>query len=383
MKQKVMLVADELRTLQAGTEGQMLVLHQGLQAAGWHSELAVLRGAESVRAAWPGPVRELGITRMTSPVAWWRAWRFARRLRREGFALVHVYFNDAAVLLPPFLRLAGLKVVVSRRDMGFWYTAGTLRALRLVRRFVDRVVANSQAVADSVAVAEGYDSGKITVIYNGVWPVSTDDADPGARPAKPVIGLVANIRPVKRIEDAVAAFARVATNHPAAVLEIVGGGDATALIAQADMLGVGDRVHFAGRVTDVQSRLRQYAFCVLTSESEGLSNAIIEYSLAGRAVICSDTGGNPELVVHGETGLLYPMGDVEALATGMDRLLSDPGLCEQMGRAGRRRSAKLFAPAAMIAAHESLYRQLLGAHSSGGVIAGAKSVGQVKEHPWV
>jgi L-malate glycosyltransferase len=383
MKQKVMLVADELRTLQAGTEGQMLVLHQGLQAAGWHSELAVLRGAESVRAAWPGPVRELGITRMTSPLAWWRAWRFARRLRREGFALVHVYFNDAAVLLPPFLRLAGLKVVVSRRDMGFWYTAGTLRALRLVRRFVDRVVANSQAVADSVAVAEGYDSGKITVIYNGVWPVSTDDADPGARPAKPVIGLVANIRPVKRIEDAVAAFARVATNHPAAVLEIVGGGDATALIAQADMLGVGDRVHFAGRVTDVQSRLRQYAFCVLTSESEGLSNAIIEYSLAGRAVICSDTGGNPELVVHGETGLLYPMGDVEALATDMDRLLSDPGLCEQMGRAGRRRSAKLFAPAAMIAAHESLYRQLLGAHSSGGVIAGAKSVGQVKEHPWV
>jgi L-malate glycosyltransferase len=383
MKQKVMLVADELRTLQAGTEGQMLVLHQGLQAAGWHSELAVLRGAESVRAAWPGPVRELGITRMTSPVAWWRAWRFARRLRHEGFALVHVYFNDAAVLLPPFLRLAGLKVVVSRRDMGFWYTAGTLRALRLVRRFVDRVVANSQAVADSVAVAEGYDSGRITVIYNGVWPVSTDDADPDARPAKPGIGLVANIRPVKRIEDAVAAFARVATNHPAAVLEIVGGGDATALIAQADMLGVGDRVHFAGRVTDVQSRLRQYAFCVLTSESEGLSNAIIEYSLAGRAVICSDTGGNPELVVHGETGLLYPMGDVEALATDMDRLLSDPGLCEQMGRAGRRRSAKLFAPAAMIAAHESLYRQLLGAHSSGGVIAGAKSVGQVKEHPWV
>ena len=382
MKQKVMLIADELRTLQAGTEGQMLVLHKGLQAAGWHSELAVLRGADNVRPTWPGPVREIGITRMASPVAWWRAWRFGRRLRREGYALAHVYFNDAAVLLPPFLRLAGLKVVVSRRDMGFWYTTGTLRALRIVRGFVDRVVANSLAVADSVAVAEGYDSRNITVIYNGVWPVSIGDAYPVARPAKPVIGLVANIRPVKRIEDAVAAFARIASNHPAAVLEVVGGGDPTALEAEADKLGVGDRVHFAGRVTDVRSRLQQYAFCVLTSESEGLSNAIIEYSLAGRAVICSETGGNPELVVHGETGLLYPMGDVEALAMEMDKLLSDPELCEQMGRAGRRRSTELFAPASMISAHEALYRELLEHRSSDGVVSGANSADQVKDHPW-
>ena len=361
----------------------MLVLHQGLQAAGWHTELAVLRRADSVRPAWPGPVRELGISRMASPVAWWRAWHFARRLRREGYTLAHVYFNDAAVLLPPFLRLAGLKVVVSRRDMGFWYTTGTLGALRLVRRFVDRVVANSQAVADSVALVEGYDAEKITVIYNGVWPACAGDADPVAVPAKPVIGLVANIRAVKRIEDAVAAFARIAKNHPAAVLEIVGGGDATALMAQAEMLGVGDRVRFAGRVTDVQSRLQQYVFCVLTSESEGLSNAIIEYALAGRAVICSETGGNPELVVHGETGLLYPVRDVEALAMHMDRLLSDPALCEQMGEAGRRRSKRLFAPAGMISAHEALYRELLECHSSDGMISRAKSPGQVKEHPWV
>jgi glycosyltransferase involved in cell wall biosynthesis len=383
MKKKVMLVADELRTLNAGTEGQMLVLHQGLQAAGWHSELTVLRNAESVRSGWPGPVRELGITRMASPVAWWRAWRFARRLGREGYALAHVYFNDAAVILPPFLHLAGLKVVVSRRDMGFWYTTGTLRALRIVRRFVDRVVANSRAVADSVAVAEGYAPEKITVIYNGIWPTAAGDADADASPARPVIGLVANIRPVKRIEDAVAAFARIAKNHPAVVLEIVGGGDATELKAQAETLGVGDRVHFSGRVTDVRPRLQRYAFCVLTSESEGLSNAIIEYSLAGRAVICSDTGGNPEVVVHGETGLLYPMGDVDALAMQMDRLLSDPGSCERMGAAGLRRSTKLFAPTAMISAHEAMYRQLLESHSSDGAISGAKPAGQVKEHPRV
>lgn len=383
MKQKVMLIADELRTLHAGTESQLLALHEGLQAAGWHSELTVLRGADSVRSAWPGPVRELGITRMASPVAWWRAWRFARRLRREGFALAHIFFNDAAILLPPFLRLAGLKVVVSRRDMGFWYTPGTLRALRRVRRFVDRVVANSRAVAGSVAAAEGYGADKITVIYNGVSPAPAGDTYPDVSAETPVIGLVANIRPVKRIEDAVTAFARIVGKHPTAVLEIVGDGDSAPLRALADTLGIGDRARFAGRVSDVQLRLRQYALCLLTSESEGLSNAVIEYMLAGRAVICSNTGGNPELIEQGMSGLLYPVGDQETLAQHMDTLLSNPQLRHRMGETGKRRAEASFTPAAMIAAHEDLYRTLLTDRLATDVADPGKPRKRLKGQPWV
>jgi L-malate glycosyltransferase len=157
---RVMLVADELRTLHAGTESQMLALHNGLKQAGWGVELTVLRGADRIRDAWPGTLHELGITRMASPVSWWRAWRFGRRLRRDGFGVAHLFFNDASMLLPPFLALAGVRVIVARRDMGFWYTPGSLRVLRFVRRFVDRVVANSQAVAMSTAKAEGYDPAK-------------------------------------------------------------------------------------------------------------------------------------------------------------------------------------------------------------------------------
>jgi glycosyltransferase involved in cell wall biosynthesis len=362
MKQKVMLIADELRTLQAGTEGQMLVLHRGLQAAGWHSELAVLRGAESVRGAWPGPVREIGISRMASPVAWWRAWQFARRLRREGFALVHIFFNDAAMLLPPFLATAGIRVIVARRDMGFWYTSMKLRALRLARRFVHQVTANSRAVAKEVASREGYREQAIAVIYNGVAPGPAPTEHPaGDRLA---IGIVANIRPVKRLGDAIQAFARIASRHTDVDLEIVGGGDYAELAALADSLGVSQRVHFVGARQDVRERLSRYAVCVLTSASEGLSNAIIEYQLAGRAVVCTDTGGNPELVEHGRTGMLYPVGDIDTLAGHLDRLLGDNRLRASMGAAGRQRAEAIFAPSVMIRRHESLYRAVISGHEN-------------------
>lgn len=354
-----MLVADELRHLQAGTESQMLLLHEGLTAAGWHSELTVLRRSESVREQWPGPVRDLNIFRILSFGAFWRAWRFARRLRQEGFSVAHIYFNDAAVLLPFFLRLSGLKVVVSRRDMGFWYTPRTLLALRFVRRFVDSVVANCKAVACNVAREERFDSEQIRVIYNGVSCPHYGEVGKAALQQEPVIGVVANIRPIKRLEDAIAAFARISDKHGGAILEIVGGGDSGPLQAQAAELGIVNRIRFVGRVTDIRSRLHRYAVCILTSESEGLSNALIEYMLSGCAIVCSDTGGNSELVVDGASGFLYPVGDTVTLARKIDQLLSDSRLREAMGEAARMRAESMTQLSAMVDGHTTLYTRLL------------------------
>lgn len=354
---RVALVADQLQHLNAGTEGQLHALFLGLRKVEWEPRLFVLRGAESIRAVWPGPVEEVGIVRMASPRSWWRAWQFARSLRRNGYRLAHLFFNDTSVLLPPFLRLAGVRVVVSRRDMGFWYTRGTLRILRLAGRCVDRVIANSLAVKANVVAAEGIDSRRVDVIYNGV---EFEAAGPDALPEMPVIGLVANIRPVKRIGDAIAALARISDRHPSAMLEVVGRGNTEGLRSQAEALGVADRVRFVGQVENPRTRLVNYMVCLLTSESEGLSNAVIEYLLAGRPVICSDAGGNPELVQHGETGLLFPVGDVEQLAALLDRLLTDEALRLRYGEAGRARAGRLFGPGLMVQRHLQVYRAVLG-----------------------
>jgi len=359
-----MLIADQLKHVQAGTESQMLMLFNGLRSAGWQVELTVLRGADTIRRIWPAPVRELRVDRMSSPASWWRALRFALQTRRSGFRVVHIFLNDAAILLPPFLAMAGITVIVARRDMGFWYTAAKLRALRITRRFVSKVVANSHAVAASVVAHEGYSPSSIAVIYNGVEAGDFHKSPNGVNSESLRIGLVANIRPVKRIDDAVAGLGRVASKYPDVVLEIVGDGDATALEEQAARLELSDRVRFVGRQTDIQSRLSRYSICLLTSESEGLSNAIIEYLMAERAVICTDAGGNSEIVEHGRTGLLFPVGDVDMLATHLDTLLGDAALRKQIGEAGRKRAEELFASAKMIEKHELLYRDILQAGSS-------------------
>jgi glycosyltransferase involved in cell wall biosynthesis len=176
----------------------------------------------------------------------------------------------------------------------------------------------------------------------------------------PVVGLVANIRPVKRIDDAVRAFAKIAGRHPSATLRIVGGGDASGVQALAGELGVADRVVCTGRVSDPGAEIARFSIGLLTSDSEGFSNAVMEYMQAGKPVVCTDTGGNPELVEEGECGYLCAVGDSDAMAARLDALLADAGLRERMGAAARRRVRTLCDRSSMIEAHIGLYGALSG-----------------------
>jgi glycosyltransferase involved in cell wall biosynthesis len=98
--------------------------------------------------------------------------------------------------------------------------------------------------------------------------------------------------------------------------------------------------------------------CVLCSETEGLSNVIIEYMLAGKPVICTDVGGNAELVLPGKTGELVACNSVEGFGTAIASLLDDPARAASYGREGRLRTSELFTASAMIGHHTSLYREL-------------------------
>ncbi len=367
-----MLVADQLAHLEAGTEGQVRTLHDGLAKIGWRVELAVLRNSIAIEDRWEGPVRELGIRSLANPLSWWRAMRFASQVRKERFDVVHIFFNDASIILPPILRMWGLKVIVSRRDMGIWYTRWNLPVLRLVRFFVSCVVANSHAVGRLVSAKEGYSDSTVRVIYNGIDLVENEPLPQPSETAAPVIGLVANIRPVKRISDAIAAMKQVTNSHPTAVLEVLGGGDAAPLARQAVDLEIENHVKFAGRVADISSRIANYTICILTSESEGLSNALVEYQAAGRPIVCSDTGGNPEIVEHGESGFLYPVGDSDTLARHLSRLLSDPELRTHLASNARNNCERRFSIEDMLSKYMRLYHEVAGnSFLSSGSVRGA------------
>jgi glycosyltransferase involved in cell wall biosynthesis len=242
---------------------------------------------------------------------------------------------------------------------------------------VDWIVANCKAVREVVCQAEHYDPSHVQVIYNGLArrPLELDRAATrhslGIEAQAQVIVVVANLRPLKRIDDAIRALSLVRQRHPATVLVIVGedrpyeGGPSLRadLECLADSLVVRDAVRFVGPLADPMPAIVSADVCLLVSETEGLSNSIIEYMAAARPVVCTNVGGNAELVVEGETGHLATVGDIEQLAASIVQLLHNRQQAQAFGKEGQRRALELFSPATMVAQHMELYSGLARGHA--------------------
>jgi glycosyltransferase involved in cell wall biosynthesis len=141
---------------------------------------------------------------------------------------------------------------------------------------------------------------------------------------------------------------------------IVGEGPERArLEAQAAHLGLAEQVHFVGHQQDVRPWLAAFDVCVLSSDWEGMSNAILEAMAAGLPVVATAVGGTPEVVVDGVTGFLVPPRDPQALADAILRLLRDPDLRRRMGEAGRAHVTEHFSVEQMVHKRERLYEELL------------------------
>jgi glycosyltransferase involved in cell wall biosynthesis len=193
--------------------------------------------------------------------------------------------------------------------------------------------------------SEWVPSRKITVIYNGYAPdtehsIAQRDAQgiDSLSDHVPVVGIVANLRPIKRIDVLVRAFATLKVSHPAARLVIVGDYSSPqarstrdSLEVLADRLEISDRIIFTGRVADPSRYVRRFSIAVLCSESEGFSNSLVEYMRYRRAIVCTDTGGNSEIIQDGHNGFLVPVGDASILAERLAQLLSDTALAQRFG----------------------------------------------------
>jgi len=372
---RLLFILDNFPDPGAGTEGQFWLLLQGLDRSRVEPAVVLLRPSVFLqRELGDIPLRVLNVHRLRSFAGLWRIAATAWWARRSGFEIAHIFFNDSAMVFPPLLKLAGIKVIVSRRDLGFWYTKTNLRVLRIAAKFVDRVVANCEAVRQVVIDREGYPPERVQVIYNGTRqpilpPAKVQRQDYGVPEAVPLIVLVANLRPLKRVGDAVRALASLAgagvkTPHLLVVGEdregITGESHRAELELLAREIGVSECLHFGGKMADPMPVIALADVGLLCSETEGLSNVVIEYMLAGKPVVCTAVGGNSELVVEGETGRLVPVGDVTRLAAALAEVLGDPERARLWGEMARQRALKLFSSTVMITRHQELYETLAG-----------------------
>lgn len=269
---------------------------------------------------------------------------------------------------PSALHYASLAAVVARCKVVMTFHGQGRGQVRRPRawewRRTSAVAAVSADAANDVrAPAFG---GRLAVIRNGVA------VTPPARPREAVrnelrtggcvVGLiVARVDGAKGHDTLLRAIATLGAVRQRLAVWVVGDGAQRVQLERlaADLHLSDDAVRFLGARMDVPDLLYAADFFVLPSLTEGLPMSILEAMAAGLPVAATAVGGVPELVVDGETGILVPPGDLEALAGAMAKLAGSPELRRRMGCAGRARVEAHFTLDGMAAQYEALYREAL------------------------
>lgn len=354
-----------------GTENQLGVLFDNLDRSRFSPYLFTLRPKDyPVKCELPFEATHLGITSMLSLKVITALFRFVRFLRKNQIAILQIFFVDSNLFGVVAGKLAGVsQIVVSRRDMGFWYDYGPLKLIKFVNRWADRCLVNAEAIKRVVAKVEAIPESRIEVIYNGV-PLPDEPIDPsisceslGIPQGVSVVGIVAHLKPLKRVDR----FLRVAAGlaDKSAHFLILGTGESKdELMKQAEDLGIAGRTHFHYTVDQIWQYMRLMNVGLLTSESEGLSNVLVEYALAGIPAVAFDVGGNSEAIVDGQTGYVIPAYDEPQMTKSVDKLLSDLQAAHTMGEQAVVRAREIFSVITMTSATQHFYERILESESS-------------------
>jgi glycosyltransferase involved in cell wall biosynthesis len=239
----------------------------------------------------------------------------------------------------------------------------------LVNKHAAKIICVSDGVRDTLIDA-GIGVPPCLTVHNGIdCNQPLPDAD-GVRAAwgfpadAVVVGTVGQLIARKRVADLIQAVAQLARQKPARDLRIVvvgEGREAEALARLAANLGISSRVRLIGFDPAPLRRVAAMDVFALCSASEGLPRVILEAMLLNRPVVASDIVGSREVVADGETGLLYPCGNVTALADALARLADDAALRHRLGEAGARRVRDHFAIERYVTGVENALAEVLEA----------------------
>jgi glycosyltransferase involved in cell wall biosynthesis len=322
----------------AGAEKQMMCTSLALKKRGWQQTVISLRSSEKEEAA----LRSSGIPVFVIRPSWFKPWRLhllARLVRSLRPAIAVSWSWHVAVYarwlfhVGPLKRIFNLRENLTHREGGIPARADTF-AVRDAFQRSDFVVSNSRVNLDVLA-ERGFILPPFKVIRNIVE--SRGRARPAAPVKTPRIIAAGTLRAGKAYDVLLRALGLLARQGADFELTLAGDGpDAAVLEAMAVQEGLAGKVRFPGRVDDVPALLAAAHLAVHPTFSEGLSNTVLEAMAEGLPVVTTAVGGMPEIIRDGQSGLLVPAGDTEALARGIGRLLNDPELRGSLGSAALR-----------------------------------------------
>lgn len=371
-KIKIAYIIDELNI--GGTEKQLLKTIELLDNEKLEPIMICLRPSEYYsNIDIPCEKHILNVYSLVSVHCLLKLLWFVFYLRKHRIDIVQTYFVDANMFGVLAAYLANVKTIIScRRDMGFWYKPGIFRILRVLNKLTSRFLVNSNSVKRHICKYESIPSLKVDVIYNGVATDLGDTPHDGTllkhklniRNDDYVVGTVANLnRSVKRVDVFLKAAAEVLRNLENVIFLIVGEGHLKGELGKlSEDLKIENKVIFAGLIEDVSPYISLFDVGVISSDSEGFSNSILEYMALGVPVVATDGGGNREVVKEGETGLLVTVGNYKWMAEKICTLLKKKNKNRrlQMGKNGTIFVKQKYSWDKKIKEIETYYHSVLG-----------------------
>jgi glycosyltransferase involved in cell wall biosynthesis len=277
--------------------------------------------------------------------------RFWRQLQSQDFAIVHQHWGARSIRR---LIHAGSNAKLVVHCHGQIHAEDKEGPIPIAVRGADAIIAVAESVARQLPRQQVY------VVYSGIERSERVVRTPLAQRDTVVIGTACRLVKSKGVRELISAFAKLYEEFPFLELQIAGSGpEREALCKAAEGKGVAGRVRFLGWRADLMRVLGTWDLFAFSSHVEGLPIAVLEAMAAGLPVIATNVGGIPELVEHERTGYLVPPMDVDALCESLRRVVANPELRSQLGKAGRLRAQRNFSVERMVFEIESIYDALV------------------------
>ncbi len=374
-KIRILYIIDQIEHLRAGTENQLSKLIRGLDRNIFEIHLYCLMPSEWVNSngsrALNCPIAVKECCKFLNPLTYLNMVELVSSIRRLEPDIVHTFFPNANTIGVLAAYLAGVRYIISsRRDHGQWMNPVSLFFTKIANRFAFAIHTNSYTVKELTENIEGVSNDRIHVIYNGIDPyefartINPDTTNVKSRLGIPsmhrVVGVVANLRPMKHLHTFVKAAAKVREERKDISFVMVGDGPSRGALQTLVLnLKLEESVFFAGSQEDVNAYLRVFDIAVNCSAQEGLSNAIIEYMMAGVPCIVAESGGNTELIENDWNGYTFPLDDHQTLAELILKLIMDKGKRQLFAERSRAKAKEMFPKEKMIRDFEHYYTNLL------------------------
>jgi glycosyltransferase involved in cell wall biosynthesis len=352
-----------------GAEYQLYELLRGLDGTRFEAEVFAL----ATGGHWAAPIRDLGVPVHEMAAAGSADVGRLRRLRAALRAFDPHVLHTVLWSGNSYGRLAaiGLRipVVITAERNVIARPAWQVAIERFLDRWTDLYLVNSRAIATGLVRHERLPATKMRVVYNGidlarVPPFVLDRAaargSAGFDPGRRLVAQVGRLEPQKDYPTFLAAAARVVAELADVDVVLAGeGAQRPELEALGSRLGMTGRLRFLGLRHDVPALLGGVDVLALTSLYEGLPNVVIEAMATGAVAVATDVGGCHELIASGETGILVPPGDVDAVAGAMLQVLRSPELGRRLAAAARRRVESELSIEAMVGQTTAVYEACL------------------------